>query len=143
MRREEREKRWWEGGGAGVEEVEVPVEERLEERMERARFLRGGVSWGDGGVGGGDGTTGERRSGSWLRGFCATTTWWGIGGGGGRVWLMGCVNLQHCGLGVGWGSRWLFGCGGVCSFSLVEVFDLGRKVCRLRRGQLESALLSG
>lgn len=82
VRREEREKRWWVAGGAGVEEVEVPVEERLEERMERARFLRGGVSWeGEGGEGGG--TTGERRSGSWLRGFCATTTWWRIGGGGG------------------------------------------------------------
>lgn len=36
------------------------------------------------------------------------------------------VNLQHCGIGVGWGFWWLFGCGGVCSFSLVEIFDLGR-----------------
>lgn len=42
VRREEREKRWCEGGAVGVEEVEVPVEERLEERMERARFLEQG-----------------------------------------------------------------------------------------------------
>lgn len=53
VRREEREKRWCEGGAVGVEEVDVPVEERLEERMERARFLRGGrLVWG-GGAGGG------------------------------------------------------------------------------------------
>lgn len=80
------------------------------------------------GRGGGGGTTGERRSGSLFRGFCATMTWWRIGGGGGVEGVVdGMVNLQHCGLGVGWGSRWLFGCGGgVCSFSLVEIFDLGR-----------------
>jgi hypothetical protein len=51
-RREWKEKglRWWEVAVAvewwlEVVEAVVPLEERLEERKERARFLRGGGGW--------------------------------------------------------------------------------------------------
>jgi hypothetical protein len=85
------------------------------------------------------GTTGERRSGCSLRGFCATT-WYRIGGGDGREGVVdGMVNLHHFRLGLWDGGP--VGCLGVVVFVPSLWSERFRTVYRLRKRQGESALL--